>query len=77
MVDVLKNANKPMRLGDILKAIGKDETKESRASLAGSLSAYVRKGRIFMRSGPNEFGLAEWSRAQEEPELPEDFGVAH
>ena len=77
--DVLKAAGKPMRINDILEAIGKANEKNNRISLSGSLSSYVRKGQIFSRPAPNTFGLIEMTNNSNgssgaEIELPEDFG---
>ena len=46
-----------MHISDILKAIGKEDTKQHRASLSSSLARYARKGEVFRRDGPNEFSL--------------------
>lgn len=78
--DVLKAAGVPMTITDILKALGKSQDKGHRISLAGTLSGYARDGKVFMRTGPNTFGLIEFKRAQtesgagEEEEIPEEFG---
>lgn len=48
-----------MHVSDILKAIGKEDTKQNRASLSSSLARYARKGEIFRRVGPNEFSLVQ------------------
>lgn len=71
----LKNNNKPMHVTEILKALGEEETRENRASLSGSLGAYVRDGKIFTRPGPNLFGLAEWNQPERE-DFPDDFGTS-
>jgi hypothetical protein len=76
VVNALKHSGKPMHIMDILKAIGRETTSENRASVGGSLAAYVRRGAIFTRSAPNTFGLAEWGRpAGEAFAPPDDFGV--
>jgi hypothetical protein len=71
----------PMHVNDILSALGKDMTREARASLIGSISAYVRRGEIFTRPAPNTFGLSELGHpgvvdddATEEDEPPAGFG---
>lgn len=74
-VKALKMGGKPMHIMDLLRAIGREPTPEARASLGGSISAYVRRGHIFTRSGPNTFGLAEWgTSAPVEDGPPDDFG---
>ena len=59
--DVIRSAGKPLHVGEILAAMGKPEGKKNRVGLSGSLSAYVRIGKIFTRRGPNVFGLIELS----------------
>jgi len=68
-----------MHVMDILKAMGREPTRESRASLSSSLAAYVRRGEVFTRSKPNTFGLAEFAAsrgvaAADRPILPPGFG---
>lgn len=73
---VLKAHGKPMHIMDLLKAIGRDPTSEHRASVGGSLAAYVRKGVVFSRPAPNTFGLAEWGQdVTVDDGPPEDFGL--
>lgn len=55
--EFLQKQGRPAYIADILKGIGKEVTKESRVSLSGNLSWYVRKGLIFTRTAPNTFGL--------------------
>lgn len=72
--DVLQRAGKPMHITEILNAMGRDIDKESRLSLAGSISNYVRRGEIFVRTAPNTFGLSGMkSGSPDEP--PADFGA--
>jgi hypothetical protein len=68
----------PLHISDLLLALGKESTRESRASLTSSLAAYVRRGEIFTRPAPNTFGLAELGHVAitAEPEPPSDFGGA-
>jgi hypothetical protein len=76
--EAILRAGKPVHVSDLLAALGKDVTKETRASLASSLAAYVRKGEVFTRPAPNTFGLVELGHATEpeqtEAEPPSDFG---
>lgn len=73
-------AGRPLHLDDILKALGKNITRESKASLNGSLAAYVRKGEIFSRPKPSTYGLLELEVADSHddydwsPEPPDGFG---
>jgi hypothetical protein len=68
----LQQFGRPLHLLDILTAIGKEPNGANRASLGGSLSAYVRKAQIFTRPGPNTFGLVEFLPAR--TEIPSGFG---
>jgi hypothetical protein len=68
-------------MSDLLSALGIGITKEARASLGGSLSAYVRRGEIFNRPSPNTFGLIEMGHSTQSTvtlpdEPPDDFGSA-
>lgn len=73
--DVIISWGKPVHINDLLAAVGREPTRESRASLTSSLAAYVRRGDIFTRPAPNTFGLIELGHqpsASEEP--PQSFG---
>lgn len=73
---------KPAHVSDLLTALGRAVTKETRASLTSSLAAYVRRGEIFTRPAPNTFGLVELGRATESAhqttptDPPPNFGTA-
>lgn len=74
--EAIIKSGRPMHVSEILKEIGKEETRNNKTGLSGSISAYVRKGEIFTRAGPNTFGLLEL--AQKEPvamQPPPDFGL--
>jgi hypothetical protein len=74
--EVILKAGKPLHIVEILKALGKSIDHDSKASLSGSIGAYVRNKQIFTRPAPNTFGLAEFQRdTKAEEELPPDFGV--
>lgn len=49
----------PVHIDDLLIAMGKEVSRDTKASLAGSLAAYVRREDIFTRPAPNTFGLIE------------------
>ena len=76
--DIILREQKPVHINALLEELGKDVTRESRASLTSSLAAYVRRGEIFTRSTPNTYGLVELGHAQtDEPEAvepPSGFG---
>jgi hypothetical protein len=70
---------RPGHVTELLEALGRPTTRQSRASLSGSLAAYVRKGEIFTRTSPNTFGLIELGHESEgdaatDDEPPPDFG---
>ena len=48
-----------MYLDELLGALGKLVTRETKASLTSSLAAYVRKNEIFTRTAPSTCGLVE------------------
>lgn len=71
----LREAGKALHIMDLIKAMGREPTSESRASVGSSIAAYVRKGVIFTRPAPNTFGLAEWGQSAAESVPPDDFGT--
>ncbi len=77
--EFLRVVSAPQHIDQILSALDKPNTKQNRVSLIGSLSGYVRDGRIFTKTAPNTFGLLEFEvsdgKAQELGiDLPDDFG---
>jgi hypothetical protein len=70
--DAIRKAGAPMHISDLLKALGKAVNPTNRAGLSGNLAAYVRRGEIFTRTGPNIFGLVELEQRPQGP--PEGFG---
>jgi hypothetical protein len=77
--DAIQKHGKPMHITEILAVLGIENTKNARVSMVGSLGAYVRKGQIFSRPGPNIFGLIGMKLQSEpikgiEPTLPDEFG---
>lgn len=77
--DAIRGAGSPLPISDILKALGKPPDKKNRVSLAGTLSNYARKGKVFTKTAPNTFGLVEFARTapaatSSDSELPEEFG---
>lgn len=74
---VILRRGDPVHIDDILVALGKEPTREAKASLTSSIAAYVRKNEIFTRPAPNTFGLVELGHTEaieREPEPPVDFG---
>jgi hypothetical protein len=78
--DVILERGEPVHITALLDAMGKDASRENRASLVSSLAAYVRRGEIFTRPAPNTFGLVELGHVEEEQpdeqEPPPTFGRA-
>jgi hypothetical protein len=67
----------PVHINDLLTGLGKEVTRETRASLTGTIAAYVRRGEIFSRPAPNTFGLIELGHTttvEEHLEPPPGFG---
>ena len=76
--DAIRKAGHPLHITDLLKAVGKEPNRGNRASLAGSIAAYVRRGEVFTRPKPNTFGLLQLDGmpnglASGSP--PADFGI--
>lgn len=77
--DVILRLGRPIHVNDLLEELGKEATREGRASLTSSLAAYVRREEIFTRPAPNTFGLSELGHhsVESEPaEPPAGFGRA-
>jgi hypothetical protein len=77
--ETILRRGKPVHINDLLEAVGKEVTRESRASLTSSIAAYVRRGEIFTRPAPNTFGLAELGHkapagGTPPPQPPQGFG---
>ena len=77
--DVIVGRGSPIHIDDLLEALGREVTRETKASLTGSLAAYVRKEEIFTRPAPSTFGLIELNHFEiEELEKapPQSFGYS-
>jgi len=77
--EIILARGEPVHLDDLLAEMGKEVTRATQASLAGSLAAYVRRDEIFTRPAPNTFGLEElghvsFSEEDEPFEPPAGFG---
>jgi hypothetical protein len=75
----IASAGRALHLDEILKALGKEITRESKASLNGSLAAYVRKSEVFTRPKPSTYGLVEFPASDDDDvnemnEPPSGFG---
>lgn len=77
--EIILARGEPMHIDELLAAMGKEVTRDSKSSLASSLAAYVRQEEIFSRPGPNTFGLTELGHREEDIEEvgpPTGFGAA-
>lgn len=73
--EILLKEGKPLHITEILKRIGKDVNRKSRASLSGYMSYFMRRGEYFTRPAPNTFGLLEFDPPQpSSDEPPAEFG---
>jgi chromosome segregation ATPase len=64
--DVILKAGRRLHIDEILRAMGRDVTKKTRVSLAGSIASYARNKRVFEKVGPNTFriiGMVETPQA--------------
>jgi hypothetical protein len=78
--EFILNKGTPLHINQLVEMLGKDVTRESRASLTSSVAAYVRRGEVFTRPAPNTFGLAELGHrmmptSQPLQEPPKGFGT--
>lgn len=71
--DAIRAAGRPMHVMELLTAVGKGNSRMERAGLSGTISAYVRRGEVFTRTGPNTFGLVDMPLPTHEFEIePEE-----
>ncbi len=76
----LNNHGKAAHVSEIVTGIGKENTKENRVSIAGSLASYARRNDIFKKTAPNTFTLVNFNNEPADNvtsnfEPPVDFGV--
>ena len=67
----------PVHIDDLLRHLGRELSRQNKASLTGSLAAYVRREEIFTRPSPNTYGLIELNHFSVDAipdEPPQDFG---
>lgn len=70
--ELLRKFGRPLILSEILTAIGKEDSKANRASMAGSLGAHVRQNKVFTRPEQNTFGLIEFPKSEITEEIDFD-----
>ncbi len=68
----LQKHGKPAHISEILNGISVDNTRSHRVSLGWSLNTYSLQNQIFVKSGPNVFGLKEYPIPQKPPENSEE-----
>ncbi len=69
--DAILSAGKPLHIGEIIVALGRNDDTDSKAKIAGLLGWYTSKGKVFTKTAPNTFGLVESTP----PDLPPQFGA--
>ena len=79
--DIILANGHPVHITKLLSAMGREITRDSRVSLTSALSAYVRRGELFIKVGPNQFGLRELGHRRpaavahsRDSGPPDDFG---
>jgi hypothetical protein len=75
--EVLKQSAKPLSINEILSLIGKEPTKQNKASLSSSLHRAVKKSGLIKKVASNMFTITEneVNKEVEEPiDLPDGFG---
>jgi len=72
--EIILKDGKPMHIADIVKRLGKEVTKQNKASLSSYIGSFVRNGEYFTRPAPNTFGIVEFEENREAAEPPPEFG---
>jgi hypothetical protein len=72
--NIILKEGKPMHIVEIVKRLGKEVTKQNKASLSSYIGSFVRSGEYFTRPAPNTFGVVEFEENQGATEPPPDFG---
>jgi hypothetical protein len=72
--EAIRKVGKPLYISALVESIGEPNTAARRAALAGSLSAYARRGDVFTRPAPNTFGLIELT-SKRAAGPPANFGL--
>jgi hypothetical protein len=72
--EIILKEGKPMHIADLVKRLGKEVTKQNKASLSSYIGSFVRNGEYFTRPAPNTFGVVEFEENLEAGEPPPDFG---
>jgi intergrase/recombinase len=72
--EIILKEGKPMHIAEIIKRLGKEVTKQNKASLSSYIGSFVRNGEHFTRPAPNTFGIVEFEENLGAGEPPQDFG---
>jgi hypothetical protein len=72
--EIILKEGKPLHIADIVKRLGKEVTKQNKASLSSYIGSFVRNGEYFTRPAPNTFGVVEFEENREAAEPPPEFG---
>lgn len=73
--EIILKHGKPMHITEIIKSLGKEITKQNRASLSSYIGSFVRRGEYFTRPAPNTFGVVEFEGGPGTAEPPPGFGA--
>jgi hypothetical protein len=72
--EIILKEGKSMHIAEIIKRLGKEVTKQNKASLSSYIGSFVRNGEYFTRPAPNTFGVVEFEENLGAGEPPPDFG---
>jgi hypothetical protein len=74
--ELIKKVGKPLNIGEILVGIGKEDTKQNRASLASSLYRSSKNGGLIIKADSNLFSIQGLQSKAKDKEinLPPNFG---
>ncbi|HWG69582.1 MAG TPA: HTH domain-containing protein [Steroidobacteraceae bacterium] len=74
---ILEKEGKPLHINEIVQKLGRENTKQNRLSVVGTLARCVREKMSFTRPAPNTFGLISWKAETSEvvdDQIPDGFG---
>lgn len=69
--EAILHLGRPLHLSEIITALGRPDDAETKSKLAGLLGWYIGKGKVFMKTAPNTYGLVETPAL----DLPPEFGT--
>ncbi len=71
--NILRVFGVPAPIDSIVKQMGKNYTDSMKAGLAGSLSSYAKKRKVFTKTAPKTFGLIEFNAAKPGVPVADEF----